>query len=403
MEEKHCLNCGNVFDVSSKFCESCGQSTKKQSLNIKDLVLDFFSNVFNLNNKIWKTLRDIWGIAILPKAYIEGKRIKYQNPFRLFLVVLFGFFAILIGTFSNTLDMSEVVARDGQRRVERDRLLFVYDSLSDLDGACRQEFVQMRNALFSIMPATIDSVDVSDLSPISYGSLLQIYSNDPSLTIVELQGKADSLCSVQAVNEQALGKMNFGDSIIAAYKDAYSKNIYLGDFQSSVNGLEATDFYRLSTDSLQNKLAGKSKVLRLFIAQMQKVLLNPSASIKYIIGNGTWVLVTVILMMALLFKVLYYRHSMVFVKHFIFHLYGHIRILILLIISLLLNKVVPLNNWYWLGIGLIGVVYMALELSAYYKESKMRTFWKLVITLIGYVLSLVLFSLIGSAISLLIL
>ena len=93
---KSCLNCDQPISLENKYCAHCGQKTAIGRLSVISLIKDFLSNLFNLENKIWSTLRDLFVPAKFTLAYIAGKRINYYNPLRIFLVVLFTFFTLFL-------------------------------------------------------------------------------------------------------------------------------------------------------------------------------------------------------------------------------------------------------------------------------------------------------------------
>ena len=92
----NCLNCGTTILENSKFCSLCGQKSTIRSLSFWNLVKDFLSNFFNLETKIWRTLRDIWIPGKLTREYVQGKRVSYYNPIRIFVVTLVSFFTLLL-------------------------------------------------------------------------------------------------------------------------------------------------------------------------------------------------------------------------------------------------------------------------------------------------------------------
>ena len=86
-DKKHCPNCETSFDNSFKFCPNCGQANKKLSLNFKYFVSEFLSGMFNLDSKIFRTLRLLFlRPGMLTKEFIKGRRNSYIPPVRLYLI-----------------------------------------------------------------------------------------------------------------------------------------------------------------------------------------------------------------------------------------------------------------------------------------------------------------------------
>lgn len=84
---KTCPNCKETFDCSFNYCPNCGQSSKDLKLNFKYFVSEFLSGMFNIDSKIFRTLRLLFfKPGKLSKEFIAGKRNSYIQPVRLYLI-----------------------------------------------------------------------------------------------------------------------------------------------------------------------------------------------------------------------------------------------------------------------------------------------------------------------------
>ena len=91
-----CLNCQQELKKSDKFCFNCGQANRENNLNFKYLGSEFLSANFNLDSKIYLTLKLlITSPASLTKAFLKGKRTKYITPIRLYLIISLVYFFVL--------------------------------------------------------------------------------------------------------------------------------------------------------------------------------------------------------------------------------------------------------------------------------------------------------------------
>jgi hypothetical protein len=91
---KNCKNCGEP--VNENFCPNCGQSANTQDINFSFLIHKMLFGIFHVDKGIFYTVIELFkrpGHAI--REYIEGKRIKYFNPFA-FLFIFATIYAILI-------------------------------------------------------------------------------------------------------------------------------------------------------------------------------------------------------------------------------------------------------------------------------------------------------------------
>ena len=97
---KKCPNCGNELVDNPKFCPHCGQENKEIELKFTHFFHDFLSSNFNLDSKIFLTLKLlIFYPGKLSKEYLAGKRVKYVTPVRLYLIISLVYFTVL--SFTN--------------------------------------------------------------------------------------------------------------------------------------------------------------------------------------------------------------------------------------------------------------------------------------------------------------
>jgi hypothetical protein len=96
-----CLNCGAHLDHSFEYCPHCGQENDDRQMSFGRLFVDFFSNYFSLDSKFGRSIKPFFlQPGMLTREFMEGRRMKYANPIRLYLVVsLIHFFL-----FSLTMD-----------------------------------------------------------------------------------------------------------------------------------------------------------------------------------------------------------------------------------------------------------------------------------------------------------
>ncbi|WP_421869691.1 DUF3667 domain-containing protein [Marinoscillum sp.] len=83
-----CLNCGYKLDPSFEYCPSCGQENTDNQISFAKLVNDFFANYFSLDSRFGRSIKPFFfKPGVLTKEFMDGKRVKYANPIRLYLVV----------------------------------------------------------------------------------------------------------------------------------------------------------------------------------------------------------------------------------------------------------------------------------------------------------------------------
>lgn len=97
-----CLNCEVPLEKIDRYCHQCGQVNTIKKPSLKDFFDEYFSSAFSYDSRLRHTIVSIlFKPGKISKEYIEGKRIKYANPFRFYLSVSIIFF-ILNSFFINT-------------------------------------------------------------------------------------------------------------------------------------------------------------------------------------------------------------------------------------------------------------------------------------------------------------
>lgn len=114
---KSCLNCDHHLDISDGFCSYCGQKNSSKPLNLKELLVEFFSGLISYDSRFRKTISAlVFYPGKLSEEYIQGKRIKYVNPFRFFISTAIVFFLAI--SWINRDDLKELKSTLENERIE---------------------------------------------------------------------------------------------------------------------------------------------------------------------------------------------------------------------------------------------------------------------------------------------
>lgn len=89
-----CLNCAEA--LQGRYCHRCGQRDQERRLPLKALFHDVLHDIWHLDHKI---LHSVWLLitrpGLLTLDYLEGRRMRWVPPFRLYIFVSFVLFAAL--------------------------------------------------------------------------------------------------------------------------------------------------------------------------------------------------------------------------------------------------------------------------------------------------------------------
>lgn len=93
-KDKTCLNCGH--EVPDRFCGHCGQENVETKESFGHLVSHFFQDITHYDSKFLVTLKYLFFYpGLLTKKYMQGHRMDYVNPIRLYVFTSFIFFLML--------------------------------------------------------------------------------------------------------------------------------------------------------------------------------------------------------------------------------------------------------------------------------------------------------------------
>ena len=89
----NCPNCGTK--LAGNFCQGCGQAARLHVPSAREFLHEFIAHYVALEGKLWKSVALLlFRPGRLTRDYIEGKRVRYVEPLRLYLTFSIIFFAI---------------------------------------------------------------------------------------------------------------------------------------------------------------------------------------------------------------------------------------------------------------------------------------------------------------------
>lgn len=110
-----CQNCSHPLDLSDVYCAYCSQLNSTKKLTVGDFFEEFFSSILSWDSRFNSSIKTlIFKPGVMSREFMNGKRRKYVNPFRMYLSVSILFF-IILGFISNFDDINF----DGRDAIEQ--------------------------------------------------------------------------------------------------------------------------------------------------------------------------------------------------------------------------------------------------------------------------------------------
>ncbi len=325
---RYCLNCETLLSSSDNYCKGCGQNKKAYRHNVLDLARDFFGTIFNLDAKIWVTARDLWIPAKLTKAYIAGRKKRYINPIRLFVVLLFIVLAIVTNEFN--------------------RGTGDYFGEFDVNLTARQ---------YEMM--------------IDFDTLSTQYPLSPAAHVDSIRTKLFK--SVLNDDDQSYDLRDFG---ILENKDIQ---------------LRADDIASMSKEEIFEKYKVTTYLDQIVVSKAISTLKDPRASIRVLIGNVLWIIVLTIILISLVMKLLYIRGKHFLVEHVILLVHHHCFLFALICMEYLIYNLMGYQvvGLYFPVAFTLTFFYILIDLKMYFRQSWFRTLVKFFLISFCYLIILI--------------
>lgn len=92
-EGRRCRNCRAV--LTGAYCADCGQRDQPPNPRLADILADAWDTLTNIDGKVVASLRLLMTRpGALTTEYVEGRRVRYLPPFRLYLLCSVAFFLL---------------------------------------------------------------------------------------------------------------------------------------------------------------------------------------------------------------------------------------------------------------------------------------------------------------------
>jgi hypothetical protein len=332
--DSECFNCGHPFSGQEKFCPGCGQANKDKRITFSNFVYEVFNGFISWDSKFWTTI-----IPLLTKPgkvsrdYIDGKRMRYANPFRFYLSVSVLFFLILGATES-------------------------YDAFNELRTG---KIVKNKsiNEQFDDVTKELDSVNIKS-------------SLNDALKKTDSVDREEILKFIPSINLDSLQKNSNSNQI-----SDLNKWFKFGDLNKKYPKIEineALDSLQLEKTFWNRFVFSRIKTFTLIITNSEKQEEFFSQLISYI-SISLFILLP---LFTLSLKFFYMRRKFTYVEHLIFVFHTQTVFFLLLILFYIIDYIK--HPAYITGIFiLLFLIYLYIAMKRFYKQGHIKTFMKFIL------------------------
>tara|TARA_R110000868_G_scaffold30589_7_gene112973 strand:+ start:4039 stop:5172 length:1134 start_codon:yes stop_codon:yes gene_type:complete len=353
-----CKNCSHPLDISDKYCPNCSQINSNKKLSLNDFFNEFFASLISYDSKLLKTLGALlFRPGQITIDYIQGKRVRYTNPFR-FLLSLSIIYFLLFSLNGNFSEMDQYVASNSGNFFNVDSSSLINSIESSIQQQEKQNIIK-----------ELDSLQLQQKIGHALKSRDSTILANPKIYFKEINNTS--------FIERFLKKSEFFNTII--------KNEKLYIFKA------ASDKYAIE-NTLENKASfnGAKGFL--------KLTEQPGSFFNTIIARLPFVIFFFLPVFTLFIWLLYIRKKYNYTEHLIFSFHNQSLLFILLIISVLIDTFfnINLSALLLLAFG----VYLFIAMRKFYMQGWFKTFVKFgILNSIFFILATVsIFILVGTSI-----
>lgn len=339
-----CLNCGQPLDITDKYCPNCSQLNSTKKVVLKDFINEFLSGLINYDSKLIRTLYTmILKPGTITKDYINGKRVRYTNPFRFLFSLAFLYF--LMFTLTNN-----------------------FKSFNDLKLTEKIEDSEGMNFRFNDEGIVLgDSTSTGEKKIIDFGQIDSVAKDDP-----QLKKNLQALDTLDSFIQKGLENQRVLDSLLDA-----NPKVYYEQLESEDKGFTSRmDFFTKmlrrdsisSFDDAQKKFGVKNTWKNEYSFNASKSLLRalarPGDWLNDTISRLPFVIFLFLPVFTIFILLAYIRNNYTYTDHLIFSFHNQSLLFILLILSWVVDTI--------FGIASAGLF---LTLFSIYLFQAMRKFY----------------------------
>jgi len=278
----NCRNCEQTITTGIKFCPHCGQKNTDGKIKVWSFLAVFFNEAFDIESKLFKTMRDIFIPGKLTIEYFKGKHKTYFHPLRFFMVL-----AILLVALMNFFSDDEIFSSDFSN----------------------QSLEKFRN--YSKIHDKLDSLNKENYRAQQYDSITFVHINELVCNIFEDQEEFEEII----------------------YAD---DNITFDFGKDGELEFEPADLIRLDSKEFADKyeIEGFGNLLLIQAFKMFKD--GASGLVNFIYSKAIWVGLLMMPFLALILMLFYFKQKHYYVEHLVFCFHIHSFIFLLVTLGLLI-------------------------------------------------------------------
>jgi len=366
MNDRHASRCDNCeTPLVGAYCHICGQHAHNPLRSFRHAVEDVFESFWHLDGRIFRTLRDLLAPGRVAKNYVDGRRVAYVPPLRLFVILsLLTFFIgkLTLHIEPGAVDVEVTPTAQGVATAENPSGSVQVDT-SGIEAATTPE------AVLEARDAQLADMQEARSIPV-VGTVVDAYASEAEAALLASARK----------RMQAIGA---SPAQVAA----------AGDPATAQLGKQPPAVPDPSDGVMSGWLQGKVERMQRNTEDIRK---DPNKMVPLFLGALPGALFVLVPLFALCLKLLYLGSGRGYLEHLVVALYSHCFMLLALLLSFVLVGLQSLSGLpAWLGrlASIAAAVDLGLVVPAYLLVMQKRVYAQ------GWLLTLLKYFVVGSVYS----
>lgn len=367
----YCPNCHNPLPYKAKFCAQCGQKADNGLMSIGNLIKELWFRVLHLESRSLRFIYRLFLPGCVSVDFFQGKKKRYPPPVRFFFIAMFLFLFSFKHLIGGDKKAQFNFGRSGAN-VSHDTVKQSRPDLVEISNRINER--EKLESNLNKLPDTLLTPDVRT----AIDSLLRRTYGNP-------------------LGDWQRNIVPGSDTLSGETTDTVQLNIVGRSIR-----VATADFLKLDADFLIAKYHVDDWLNQIFLRQSIRSARDPKGIFNSYLGSTAWTLLALIAFLSGLLFLLYRRQGRYYVEHYIFLLYEHAAILLVLTAVLWLDHYLHFLSWAWPLVLLWPCVDMFLAMRRFYGQSWGWTTGKWLLFFFFYLTGFAVFFLIGLLVVLLI-
>lgn len=373
-----CANC--EAPLVGPYCSQCGQRAADRVVPLHEMTQEWFEDLFEFDLRIFRTLPTFFfKPGRLTKEYVQGRRVRYVRPLRLYLVASFLLFTVLAFSDVATIDGLDESSdasppadlirtsgtEDGGARTSTEGEITEDEIAEAKRRASRPDEVGMSVGASGSEASSSRTIDPERLrrelqaldslgraDPAAIDSIVNVHVGTATETFTRemAQGRDSTSASGADTPDDDSTETGDGDSFASEQQRRKVAEEVTNDMTVNLSFIQDETQRQEAEQYVKNRVA--------------QTIIDPNGFIRGMIDRAPYVMFLLLPLFALLLKLLYIRRGKLYIQHLIFALHIHAFIFLTFALStgLLVSDIPSLQTvGGWLTLVPLVYVYFAMQ------------------------------------------